>query len=115
AKAVQRTNELKRKTYDFARNFLPIAFNFIKTNHKLINEYYLNFRKKMGIDKVKPDISAEVSDFLVATREAINKLPFAYQRLLLKLLKKYENKQRKCLINKHNRHFNKFSRLNKLK
>lgn len=83
AKAIaqERAIGYKDKIKKFIKGIIPsvkIGFNKFKN---IINNYYIEVRKKLGIHKVDETLTTEISDYLAETRNAIEKLPFVYQRL----------------------------------
>ena len=80
-KALQRTKELKQRTFLLIKSFVPQIILFIKKSFNDSKTLFQNFRSKFGLTPPPTSISTEVSDFLAATENAISKLPFVYQRL----------------------------------
>jgi len=81
SKALQRTEELKEKTFKAVKNFIPVLITLIKKAFDNSKHFFQYFRSKFGLLPPPKGISSEVSDFLAATEKAISRLPFVYQRL----------------------------------
>ncbi|MBL3656175.1 ATP-binding protein [Fulvivirga sediminis] len=79
-KALQKSKALKDELFTRIKNLVPAVISFVRLKyeglHLLINKTY----KRYGLSN-QDAISAELADFLAETRNAIEKLPFVYQRL----------------------------------
>ena len=82
-RAIHKSREVKRKIIHKIKDALPLLLTLIKNGYKRVVELYLKVRKAIGLEKEVKIIKGEVSDFLAETKEAINKLPFVYQRLFV--------------------------------
>lgn len=81
AKAIERSKNLKKQAVSTLRNFIPLAILHLKNySHKAI-QYYNKIIKKYGITSGPQVLSVEFSDFLARAQEAIQKLPYVYQKL----------------------------------
>ncbi len=81
AKAVNKTFSIKEGIRSFFNKTYPLFIErskqLYKTTEKNINEYLIN----LGLVKENKILTAELSDFLLKTDEAISKLPYVYKRL----------------------------------
>ncbi|HKB85903.1 MAG TPA: hypothetical protein VKD08_07020 [Ignavibacteriaceae bacterium] len=81
AKAIEKTVQFRGRAVKSVKDFIPGIINFSKEIFLGTGELYKNVRRRFGLEKPKTRISAEISDFLTETENAINKLPYVYQRL----------------------------------
>lgn len=83
AKAIaqERAISFKDKIKNYIKGIIPSITLWLRKLNNLINKYYVDFRKKLGIHKEAEILTSEISDYLAETRIAIEKLPFVYQRL----------------------------------
>ncbi len=81
AKTIEKTKQFRTKSVQSVKYFIPIILNLLKRFFLETGGLYKNFRKRFGLEKHKVKISTEISDFLTETENAINKLPYVYQRL----------------------------------
>ena len=79
--ALQKSRELRKETIQKIQNTLPHIFSLLKEGYDRFTKLYSTTRKLIGLEKTVATIKLEVSNFLSETVEAINKLPFVYQRL----------------------------------
>ncbi len=98
AKAIEKTLQLRGKAIQSVKDFIPGIRSLSKEVFLGTGELYGNFRRRFGLERPKTGISAEISDFLTETENAINKLPYVYQRLFrtepLEDEKFYERRER---------------------
>jgi hypothetical protein len=80
-RALQKSRELRKETIQKFQNTLPHIFSLVKEGYYRFTKLYSTTRKLIGFEKTVATIKLEVSNFLSETVEAINKLPFVYQRL----------------------------------
>jgi hypothetical protein len=81
AKTLRRTEELKQKSVDLIKNFLPLIAKNIRQGFSKTKDSFKSLKKRLGLTSEPVHISTEISDFLSETETAISKLPFVYQRL----------------------------------
>ncbi len=81
AKAIEKTVQFRAKTVQSVKDFIPGVINFSRQIIRGTGNLYTDVRRRFGLEKPKTRISAEISDFLTETENAINKLPYVYQRL----------------------------------
>ncbi len=82
-RALQKSREFRKKVIDKVKNSIPYLIALSKEGIKRTSQLYFKTRKLIGLEKSKSTIKGEVADFLSETGEAINKLPFVYQRLFV--------------------------------
>ncbi len=81
AKAIEKTVQFRAKTLQSVKDFIPGVIGFFKQAFVSTGSLYKNIRKKFGLETKRAKISTEISDFLTETENAVNKLPYVYQRL----------------------------------
>jgi len=81
AKALEQSKALRDKIKNNIKNFLPKILNKIQKFYEYIIESTIKIRKKLEGETAKKFITSDVSDYLVETEEAVNRLPFVYQQL----------------------------------
>ncbi len=81
AKAIEKTMQFKGKALQSVKDFIPGTIELFKQAFTRSGSLYKNFRKRFGLEPSKLKISTEISDFLTETENAVNKLPYVYQRL----------------------------------
>lgn len=81
AKAIEKTVEYRAKTLQSIKGLIPGIIGFIKHTFARTGSLYKNIRRKFGLEEKQAKISTEISDFLTETENAVNKLPYVYQRL----------------------------------
>jgi hypothetical protein len=81
AKAIEKSVKFRVKASKSFKSTLPGIISFLKQIFLGAGSLYKNLRSRLGLEKPKTKISTEVSDFLTETENAINKLPYVYQRL----------------------------------
>ena len=82
-RALQKSREFRKKVIHKVKNSIPYLIALSKEGIKRTSQLYFKTRKLIGLEKSKSTIKGEVADFLSETGEAINKLPFVYQRLFV--------------------------------
>ncbi len=82
-RALQKSREFRKKVIDKVKNSIPYLIALSKEGIKRTTQLYSKTRKFIGLGKSVTTIKGEVADFLSETGEAINKLPFVYQRLFV--------------------------------
>ena len=81
AKAVEKTEDYKRKLLIKVKNFLPIALRYLRQKSTITKTILTSYAKKLGLIEQPVELSAELSDFLTQTEGAIEQLPYVYRRL----------------------------------
>lgn len=81
AKAIERTKAYQKEILDKVRNFLPIALRYVRSKLSIGKKYFVQIQEKIGLLEKQTTLTHELSDFLVQTELAIQKLPFVYRRL----------------------------------
>jgi hypothetical protein len=81
AKALEQSKALRDKVKNNIKNFLPKFLNWIQSFYEYLVESTIKIRKKLEGETAKKFITSDVSDYLVETEEAVNRLPFVYQQL----------------------------------
>lgn len=81
AKALEQSKAVRDSVVRKMKDFLPRVLRKSQTFYQYLKASTLKIRKQFEIEANKGYISSDVSDFLAETEEAINRLPFVYQRL----------------------------------
>ncbi len=81
AKAIEKTVQFRAKTLQSIKDFIPGILSFLKLVFTRTGSFYRDVRKRFGLESKRTKISTEISDFLTETENAVNKLPYVYQRL----------------------------------
>ena len=81
AKAIEKTVQFRTTTIKSIKGLIPGILSFLKETFTLTGSLYKNLRKRFGLESKQEKISTEISDFLTETENAVNKLPYVYQRL----------------------------------
>ena len=81
AKALERTQSLKRQSLDYLKHGIPYAARYTQRQYQHLSETLTTYRQRMGIAPVDTAVTTEVSDFLNDTEVAVDRLPYVYQRL----------------------------------
>lgn len=81
AKAVNRTTSIKDKALDYVHYFTPKVVATVSKVYKKIQAKVQEYLENLGFRTTKPELTAELSDFLLKTEEATSKLPYVYKRL----------------------------------
>ncbi len=80
-RAIEKSKQMRKETMMRFRQFLPIALGKIKEldsfTRQKINEYSI----RLGFTSVRKFSTFELSEFISHTSQALDKLPFVYQRL----------------------------------
>lgn len=80
-KALQKSRRLNERFTNTFQEMLPKVVEGSKRNYFTLKNWIDNQFTRYGIREMQGNITAEVSDFLAETRQAIQRLPFVYQRL----------------------------------
>jgi hypothetical protein len=81
AKSIEKSKLLKEKVINNVKNFIPVALLFIKTKYTKSVAYVKNILLRTGLYKEPTDVTSDLSKFLKQAEEALDELPFVYQRL----------------------------------
>lgn len=81
AKAIQQSKALRDKVFKGIVNFIPRVFVKFRLFYRFVIVSSLKIKSQLEGEDKKGFISTDVSDYLAETEEAINRLPFVYQRL----------------------------------
>lgn len=81
AKAVEKTEDYKKKILLKIKNSLPILFRYVRQKSTITKTIFRSYAKKLGLIEEPAELSAELSDFLTQTQDAIEQLPYVYKRL----------------------------------
>lgn len=81
AKAIGKTKTIRKKIIDKAVLIWEVSRVYTIKQFHVLNSQYDTILKKYGLAGKSAPISSELSDFLGETGQAIEKLPFVYQRL----------------------------------
>ena len=82
-RALQKSREYRKETINKIKTALPKLISLAKEGYTRSTQLYSKTRKFIGLEKTVTTVKGEVSNFLSETAEAINKLPFVYQRLFV--------------------------------
>ncbi len=80
-KAKERSREIRNKIVEGVKNLAPILLRKGKMYYANVQARVRSNLKRIGIGVEKTTITTELADFLAQTEEAIDNLPFVYQRL----------------------------------
>lgn len=81
AKSIEKSKLLKEKVINNVKNFIPVAILFIKTKFAKTVKYVKDILLRSGLYKAPTDVTTDLSKFLKQAEEALDELPFVYQRL----------------------------------
>ncbi|MGB3848817.1 MAG: hypothetical protein WA958_02520 [Tunicatimonas sp.] len=81
AKALERTQTLKRQSLDYLKHGIPYLARYGQQRYTALNEAVNGYRQQFGLASAAATVTTEVSDFLNDTEVAVNRLPYVYQRL----------------------------------
>ena len=81
AKAIEKARDVREKTVNYAKNFLPAALALGVKTYQEGATLLRTYQKRIGIESPNEKVTSEISAFLSETEMAINRLPFVYQRL----------------------------------
>jgi hypothetical protein len=81
AKAIEQSKAVRDRMINNIKNFLPHILQRIRSVYDFLVESSIKIRKQLEGEQKKGFITSDVSDYLAETEEAINRLPFVYQRL----------------------------------
>ena len=81
AKTLEQSKAVRDNVVHKVKNFLPFIFRKIQDFYGFLKASSIKIKKQFEVESNKGYITTDVSDFLAETEEAINRLPFVYQRL----------------------------------
>lgn len=81
ARAIERSKNLRKKIVEGLKNFIPFILVLLRHFANLAGQYYTRITKRFGISQGSQVLSLEISDFLASAQEAVQKLPYVYQKL----------------------------------
>ena len=81
ARALERTQALKRQSLDYLKHGIPYAARYTRQQYQRLSETIGTYQQRIGIAPVDATVTTEVSDFLNDTEVAVDRLPYVYQRL----------------------------------
>ncbi len=80
-KAIQKSKNVNRRFIQKFQELLPHLVSNVKLVYANLQEWYHKQAWRYGFNEQDTTITAEVSDFLAESQQAIQRLPFVYQRL----------------------------------
>lgn len=81
AKSIEKSKLFKKKVINNVKNFVPVAADFIKNKYTKTAERVKNLLIRTGLYKEIADVNSDLSDFLKQAEQALDELPYVYQRL----------------------------------
>ncbi len=81
SKAAARFGKVFKTAREKIADLAPKAFDKLKTHGKKAKKSYQEIKLRIGLDKAEIGIAVEMSDFLLNSQSAVEKLPFSYRRL----------------------------------
>ncbi|QTE21522.1 hypothetical protein [Polaribacter cellanae] len=81
AKSIEKSKLLKEKVINNVKNFVPIAVNYSKDKYTKTAGRLKNLLIRTGLYKEIVDVNGDLSDFLKQAEQALDELPYVYQRL----------------------------------
>jgi flagellar biosynthesis chaperone FliJ len=80
-RALERSRNLRNEMLNWVRKIFPEATNFLRKQAHNASDSYEALKDRIGFSTPQKRISYEISLFIKQTEQALNKLPFVYQRL----------------------------------
>jgi len=80
-RTLEHSRKVRRKLLENIRHFIPLFIRQLKDLFAGLNENYRRFRLRLGFEVEKKQLSFELSEFILESQRALQKLPFVYQRL----------------------------------
>lgn len=80
-KAIERSRKARRDAVQWVRNIIPEITAHLQKRFTETHGFLERVKNKLGIAADKIPISFEISEFIRQTEQALNKLPYVYQRL----------------------------------
>lgn len=80
-RATEKSKQMRKETLVRFRRLLPIIVEKVKEIEKLTRQKINMYSLMLGFTEVRKFSTFELSEFLTQSRDALNKLPFVYQRL----------------------------------
>ncbi len=81
ARAVEKSRQLRIKIFTQIKDLLPRIGRVFQGAFRFLRESSIRISKQFILEDKKHFIATDVSDYLTETEQAINRLPFIYQRL----------------------------------
>lgn len=81
AKAIEKAKAIRTEIITKIKNLIPVILSKVKLAIDILKVSSQKLIKQLAESDEQKFVSTEVSDYLTETLEAINKLPFIYQRL----------------------------------
>ncbi|QTD36311.1 ATP-binding protein [Polaribacter batillariae] len=81
AKSIEKSKLLKEKVINNVKNFVPVAINYSKNKYTKTARRVKNLLIRTGLYKEIADVNSDLSDFLKQAEQALDELPYVYQRL----------------------------------
>jgi len=81
AKAVNKTSSIKERVIKYFKTTTPIVIKWVNDHYKELNKFIERSFITIGLIEEERILTAELSDFLLKTDEALSKLPYVYKRL----------------------------------
>ncbi len=89
--AIAKSNEIRLNILNKLKNFIPIAVSNFNKGVTFLWKSSEKIGKQFKVEEKQQFITSDTSDYLTATEETINKLPYIYQRLFkIEPLKSFE-------------------------
>jgi hypothetical protein len=80
-KTLEQSRKVRRKMLENIRHFIPLFIRYSKEVFTNLDANYRQLRLRLGIEVEKKSLSFELSEFIIESQRALQKLPFVYQRL----------------------------------
>ncbi|MCB0806541.1 MAG: hypothetical protein KDC05_12145 [Bacteroidales bacterium] len=81
ARAIEKSKELRARIFKYIKDILPRIGRILRYAFRFLRESSIRISKQFIAEDRKRFIATDVSDYLTETEQAINLLPFIYQRL----------------------------------
>lgn len=81
SKAIEQSKAVRDRVIKKIKDFLPLILRKVKTFYEFIVASSIKIRKQLEGEVTKGFITTDISDYLGETEDAVNRLPFVYQRL----------------------------------
>ncbi|TMM29920.1 hypothetical protein FDT66_08615 [Polaribacter aestuariivivens] len=81
AKSIEKSKLLKEKVINNIKNFVPVAINYSQKKYTKTASRVKHLLIRTGLYKEIVDVNSDLSDFLKQAEQALDELPYVYQRL----------------------------------